>query len=239
MVALVALAIAFSRADQLLAFVVTQPAAGIVALLLSALLAWREYARGAARVRPFHTAFPLGLSGEGEWWTERLARPGRTRDWSGASPGASRFGWMRAAILENFGRYRFGWTGWTIGLALAAAGFVVFARVPAEDVFSVYAMAMYIHRAVGLGAAAAMGSVAILGSEGSSNRSNVFGYASFFAWFIAFLTLAKVGVWFAAGEMNFPVSVLARTLALPGAALLVRVAYRYAIDHHFRYDDLV
>jgi hypothetical protein len=306
---LAALVLAFSRADDLLGFVVAQPAAGIGALLLSALLAWREYSRGAARARPFHTAFPLGLTGEGEWWTERLARPGRTRRWSGASP-TGWVGWMRTALYENFGRYRFGWTGWTFGLALAAAGFIVIVRIAAEDVFSVYAMAVYVHHLIASSflsprmlhplsrqkrasvsfctsitdstafagvlavAAAVVFEVAAwlrlpepavslrdtlvtilvlwvwapvlqwvqlryLRREGSSNRSNVLGYTTFFAWFIAFMALAKLGVWFGVGGANLSMNTPTRIAVLIGAALLVRVAYRRAIYHHFRYDDLV
>jgi hypothetical protein len=308
--ALAVLVAAFARAGRLLAFVVTHPASAFMALMVSALLAWREYSRGAARARPFHTAFPLGLTGEGEWWTERLARPGRAREWSGASPGASRGGWMRAALYENFGRYRFGWAGWAIGLAFAAAGFVVVAGVRAEDVFSVYAMAVYIHHLIAssflspralyplsrekrarvsfwtsvVDSAAFTGILVLamavvsqaaglltlrepavslsealvtmlvlwvwvpvlqwvqlryLRREGSAARSNILGYARFFAWLIAFLALAKLSAWFVAGETDLPLNVPARIVTLLGAAILVRILYRSAIYRYFQYDDLV
>jgi len=87
-------------------------------LISGAVFLWRDYSARAARARPFVPTWPLGTSGEGRWMQEVMAHaPPSPRAWRRRPDPNRVIDWVLAAEYEIFGRYRWGWPGWTFTIA--------------------------------------------------------------------------------------------------------------------------
>lgn len=141
------LAVLLTGADAVLAAVEASPlACTAIAAPAAALFFLREFSAGAARMRPFVPVFPLGTGGERQWMQDRLAyRAPRDRDWTLDSIGQGLVAWLRATQYERFGKYALGWAGWTVVVALAAAGAAVLTRDDAGEMARTVAAVFVAH----------------------------------------------------------------------------------------------